>query len=103
MKKSRAKKGRILSASAISDFRPTTDRVIREDGKTLVRDTRGEFADVEVTSDEFTPGNRANLEALPRGKFDIMEYVIERTPFLSAEGRRERLEAIAEIRRSRGW
>jgi len=91
----RLKRG-LLSAQQISDFRVGTDKVVREGGKTYVVDTEGIRAKIQVQSDILTPDVVANINKLsPEQKTKMLEAV-QSTPYLSDEGRAERLALLKE-------
>jgi len=94
-------KKKLLDAGAISDFRPGTDIVIRDErGRCFVHDTQGFYADQEVKSDVLTDEWRENLETTWKTRPDWrirMILATVHTPFLSEEGRAERLAAIREF------
>lgn len=93
---------RLVSAQDISDFRIGIDVVVREDGKTFVRDTQGKYADVEVLGDELTDERKANFDSVFDGSEAHVRglmIAIRNTPFMSEEGRGERLQYF----RSKGY
>jgi hypothetical protein len=90
-------KRRLLSPQQISDFRPGIDRVDRINGKTFVTDTEGQRAAVEVRSDVLTPEVKANLLRLPRSRIAECRHITAACPYLSREGRAERLAVFDEL------
>jgi hypothetical protein len=85
---------KLLSADRISDFQPGIDTVIRKGKQCFIHHIKGEYADEEVKSDLITPEIIANLQKLsPEQKIKMIEAV-RKTPYLSSEGRRERLQAL---------
>lgn len=81
----------------IADFHPVSDRVERRNGKLYVVDITGMRAPVEVR-DEETSGllqfkeNAAKLATA--AEINDHFFRIRATPFLSDEGRKERLEIL---------
>ncbi len=88
----------LLPAEAISDFRPGTDKVVRRGDRCFVVDTDGLWADVEIQSDVLKPEYEANIDKLsPEQRRRMIEAVV-RSPYLSDEGRFERLAALKAFR-----
>ena len=85
---------RLLTAQAISDFRVGIDRVERRGNRTFVIDTSGERAPLEVAHDAVTPEVEANLAKLSETNRTKMVAAIQTTPYLSAEGKTERLRLL---------
>ena len=88
---------KLLEASAITDFQRGRDVIIRKGDRTFVHDTQGEHADIEVASDRLTPGYKANLFKLTPEQRKMAVEVTSSTPYLSEEGRQERLNILKEI------
>ena len=85
---------RLLTPQQISDFRVGIDKVVREGNKTFVIDTEGVRKKVEVQSDVMTSEFAENVSRLnPEQKAKMIEQV-ETTPYLSDEGRAERLDIL---------
>jgi 2'-5' RNA ligase len=83
-----------LDAQQISDFDPSRDKVIRRDGRTFVIDTKGERAPTEVKSDLITDQWRVNFDKMTPEQRVKMTQVVRNTPYLSAEGKAERLAIL---------
>ena len=81
-------------ARNVLDFRPGADAVVRADGRTFVVDRGGLYAPLEVDPDATPPGFVENVRALGPARAARMFEIVRMTPFLSPEGRRERLEAL---------
>ena len=92
---------RLPEVRSISDFDTNSDRVERRGDRTFVVDTKGARAPTEVVSDKIGDENRANLRKLTPAQLDRMEGEIRSTPYLSREGKQERLEEVAKIRTER--
>ncbi|HUU12186.1 MAG TPA: hypothetical protein VM182_00585, partial [Terriglobia bacterium] len=88
----------LLSADRISDFQIGRDRVERRGAKTFVVDTSGEHAPIEVKHDAMEQAHIENLKKLNPAQLDRMEGEIRGTPYLSREGKTERLDVIASMR-----
>ena len=84
---------KLLGAHQISDLGPT-DKVVRRGDKTFVIDTQGQRAPVEVQSDKLLPEYVENFKKLTPEQQQRMIAEVKITPFLSEEGRAERLEAF---------
>ncbi len=89
-------KSRLLPEQ-ISDFEAGRDAVVRKEGKTFVIDTQGIRADTLVVSDELTQKTIGNLQKLSGEQRGQAIESIRRTPFLSEEGKRERLDVLRDI------
>ncbi len=85
---------KLLEPQQISDFRVGIDKVVREEGKTFVIDTEGVRKKIEVQSDIMAPEFEENIKKLnPEQKAKMIEQV-RTTPYLSDEGRAERLAVL---------
>lgn len=90
--KRQSKMGR---AQAVGDFRPGLDCVERRDRKTYVVDAaEGLYAPLEVRTDVMPADFVEKVRALGPERAAKMFEVIRQSPFLSEEGRRERMEAL---------
>jgi len=93
-----AKPKRLLRADGLNDFRPGLDRVVRFMGRTFVIPVDASYAAVEVDEPPVEVFREAMPKALAamasRGGANVMFQAVQRSPFLSAEGRRERLDAL---------
>ena len=85
---------RLLTPGQISDFDPSTDIVVRESNRTFVVDKSGQRAKVEVQSDVITPEIVENLKKLTPEQKVKMAEAIKLTPYLSTEGKVERLAVL---------
>lgn len=93
----RCTKKKLLRADHVSDFRPGIDRVERhKDGRCFVVDGHGHYAPQQVQSDVMTPEIAANLRGLGDRQRGVMHQFVMQTPFLSEEGRIERLQVLRE-------
>lgn len=81
-----------LYATNILDFRPGTDRVERKGGVGYIVDPEGLYADVKIDGDVMAPDYGSKLTPLQIVK---MMRVVASTPYLSPEGKKERLETLA--------
>lgn len=90
---------KLLPAQSIADFEVGRDKVERRGDRTFIVDVRGEHAPIEVQSDAITDEVRANLAKLRPDQLTRMEQETRQTPYLSEEGRQERLAAIADLRK----
>jgi hypothetical protein len=96
--KSTARRGKkLLGAQQIGDFEQGRDKVVRQGDRTFVVDTKGEHANIEVVSDVMTPENEANIRKLPVGKLAEYRQQTADTPYLSPEGKAERLRIFDEV------
>ncbi len=91
-----AAKGKLLTPQQISDFRPGTDRVERRGDKTYVV-SGDEYAPVQVQHDALTPETEANLRKLPPERLEEFRSQTKETPYLSPEGKAERLKIFDEL------
>ncbi len=96
VKNSTKSKSRLLPEQ-ISDFEVGRDVVVRKGGKTFVIDTQGLRADTLVASDELTQKTIGNLQKLSGEQRGQAIESIRRTPFLSEEGKRERLDVLRDV------
>ncbi len=96
VKDSTKSKSRLLPEQ-ISDFEVGRDVVVRKGGKTFVIDTQGLRADTLVVSDELTQTTIGNLQKLSGEQRGQAIESIRRTPFLSEEGKRERLDVLRDV------
>ena len=87
-----------ITAQGISDFRQGIDRVERRGDSAYVVDTEGQRAPVKVSGDVLGPEQAANLRKLNGAQLDRMAVEVESTPYLSAEGKKERLDFIRQLR-----
>lgn len=88
---------RLMDASAISDFRVGVDKVVRRGSRCFVvaSDTAtAQYAETEVRSDVLTDEFRANFAKLTPAQRILMAEHIRNTPYLSDEGRKERLALL---------
>lgn len=92
--KARRSNSRVLPANAFSDFRMGIDRVVRHGDWCWIVPGDGprSYEPAQVLSDKLTDDGRRKLEALTPEQRRIMARVIQGTPFLSSEGKQERLE-----------
>jgi N12 class adenine-specific DNA methylase len=87
----------LLEANAVADFQPGSDVVIRKGDQTFVHDTKGLHADIEVASDVLTPEYEANLHKLTPAQRTMAINATKTTPYLSKEGRAERLDILQKL------
>jgi GGDEF domain-containing protein/phospholipid N-methyltransferase len=85
-----------LSADKLSDFQVGRDKVVREGNRTFVVDRSGSHARTEVQHDAITPEFKANADKLTPGQRERMIDSVKSTPYLSDEGRKERLEVLQQ-------
>jgi hypothetical protein len=90
----RRRKKTKLYARDILDFRPGFDRVERVDGIAYLVDGEGIYAPVPVDGDVMDDAVKANLERLSDREAAFMFEVVRDSPFLSPEGRAERLRVL---------
>jgi hypothetical protein len=88
---------KLLPANAISDFRPGVDRVERRGDKTFVVDGQGQYAPREVQSDRMTPEVEASMRKLTPAQREMAIRQTATTPYLSEEGRKERLRFLRSL------
>ena len=87
-----------LTACQINDFRPGVDRVIRDpQGRAWVTDDQGCYAPIEVAGDKPPPGYSDTLKSLTQEKLWRIYWSILATPYLSEQGKEERLELIRPL------
>src|SRR3990167_5561617 len=84
----------LLSARNISDFEVGRDQVVRRGDQTFVIDTTGLRAETEVASDVMTPEFEANIAKLRPEQRVRMTQEVRSSPYLSEEGRAERLAIL---------
>ncbi len=87
---------RKLFAHGVLDFRPGIDRVVRRGKKAFVVDSQGLYEDREVDGDVMDAQFIEHAKTLTREQAGVLFTVIQSTPFLSPEGRSERLEALIQ-------
>lgn len=93
---------RPLWASGLNDFRPGVDHVVRhEDGFGYVHDSQGLYEPVRVDDDALTDRVKANLDKLTPEQAAIMFRLVQDSPFLSPEGRHQRLQYLLRSRKVR--
>lgn len=85
-----------MTAQGISDFRIGIDRVERREGQTFVVDGEGCYAPLEVVGDEMPPDFIENLTRLSDAQAATMFEAIRLSPFLSPEGKTERMTAMLQ-------
>lgn len=84
----------------INDFRPGIDRVERDaEGRAWVVDGQGHYAPIEVYGDRVPEGYKALLEAMTAKQRAFLYDVIRLTPYLSEEGKQERLALLRPLLR----
>lgn len=89
---------RLMRADGINDFRPGLDRVVRFMGRAFVVSADASYAAVEVDEpsiEVFREAMPKAIEAMSRfGGVNVMFRAVQCSPFLSAEGKQERLDAL---------
>ncbi|MCX5671416.1 MAG: hypothetical protein NTU94_08880 [Planctomycetota bacterium] len=70
----------------------------RRGNQAYVVDAEGQRAPVRIEGDFITPETEVNLRKLNPAQLDRMQSEIERTPYLSPEGKQERIALIEKIR-----
>lgn len=88
---------KLTEAWQVSDFQAGTDAVIRRGNRCFIVSNAGLYKDVEVKSDVLTDEHRANFSKLDPVQRIRMYDAIQRNPYLSDEGRNERLALFPEI------
>lgn len=84
-----------MRAEQINDFRPGIDLVKRDrDGRAWVIDGQGHYAPVEVAGDTMPANYADDLDKLPKGQVGRFYEAVRRSPYLSAEGKAERLSVL---------
>jgi hypothetical protein len=91
----RQKRGK-LSAQGINDFRFGIDRVERQGDKAFVVDPDGLYAPVEVDGDFIPPSFADRISDLSPAQATAMFEAIRLTPFLSREGKEERMRILLQ-------
>ena len=91
------RQSKLLAAKNIADFRPGIDRVERRGDRTFVVSGAEEYAPVEVRSDVMPADFAERLRAMSPDVRAKMLEATRTTPFLSPEGRAERLAAFAAL------
>ena len=86
---------KLMSPQQISDFRPGIDKVVRRNGKTFIEGK--DYAPQQVVSDAITPAVEANLRKLPQNKLAQYRQETANSPYLSPEGRAERLAILDDM------
>ncbi|MFH1110977.1 MAG: hypothetical protein V1790_17530 [Planctomycetota bacterium] len=89
-----ARSKKLMRADQISDFEVGRDEVVREGDRAFVVDTRGERARTEVQSDVLTPQWHENLAKLTPQQRIKMAEATRQSPYLSKEGKAERLALL---------
>ena len=84
----------MIRADRISDFEIGRDKVVREGRRCFVIDLKGIRAKIEIEDDLITPEFEANITKLTNDQKHKMIEVIRHTPYLSDEGRMERLKKL---------
>lgn len=88
----------LMEASQVSDFRIGIDKVVRRGDRCFIsarEGTTANYAEMEVRSDVLTDAHRANFAKLTPEQRVHMANVVRNTPFLSDEGRAERLALLS--------
>ena len=85
-----------MKAEQISDFQVGKHKVIRRGDKAFVVDPSGEYADLEVENDVITQQWRDNIAKLTDKVLPGAIATTEQYPYLSDEGRRERLDLLRD-------
>lgn len=96
VRRPRATQKRLPPAEHLNDFRPRLDLVVRFHGRHFAVSADGTYAAVEVLEypvSVFTDGLALSLLKDPAAA-NRMFQAVQRSPFLSEEGRRERLDAL---------
>lgn len=83
-----------LTAQGINDFRFGIDRVERQGGKAFVVDGHGVYAPVEVVGDALPPDWEARIAKLSDAQAATMFEAVRLSPYLSPEGKWERMLAL---------
>ncbi len=91
------KSRKLLTADRLADFQVGRDKVVRRGESTFVVDTKGERADTQVVSDVLDKETVGNLQKLSGEIRDKAIVSTRSTPFLSDEGKRERLDVIRDV------
>lgn len=86
----------LMSADKISDFQVGRDRVERRGDGTYVVDGSGQYAPIRVADDHLTPEGANRIRNLPADKREIARRTTEQTPYLSPDGKAERLAVFDE-------
>lgn len=89
------KKG-TLSAQGINDFRFGIDRVERHGDKAFVVDSEGMYAPVEIDGDFMLPDYGDRIANLTPSQATTMYEATRLTPFLSREGKAERMQVLLQ-------
>jgi hypothetical protein len=87
----------LMDASQISDFQVGVDRVIRRGNRCFIAQREGataQYAGMEVRSDVITDTIRANFAKLTPEQREKMHDAVFHSPYLSMEGRNERLALL---------
>lgn len=82
---------RFLPATAYADLRDGIDLVVRRGTRCFIVDPLGEYAEIEVESDQLTQEGAERLRALQEPHRSRMIQAILHTGYLSQEGKAERL------------
>jgi hypothetical protein len=85
----RAKK--LRPATAYDGLRDGIDAVVRRGARCFIVDPWGEYAEIEVESDQLSPEGAERLRALQEPHRSRMIRAIVHTGYLSREGKAERL------------
>jgi hypothetical protein len=83
-----------LYARNVLDFRPGIDHVVRDGNEAHLVDRQGIYAPVKVDGDIIDDAMKARIAGYDEETATKMFAVTQQSPFLSPEGRRERLSAI---------
>ncbi len=89
-------KKKLLSANAVSDFRPGIDSMVRRGRKCYIVDRDGLYKEHEVVSDCLTLEIQEKFDKLSNKQAAVMFEVVLKTPYLSREGRMERVLYMIE-------
>ena len=87
----------LMDASQVSDFRIGIDKVVRRGDRCFIAAREGataQYAKMEVRSDVLTDKHRENFAKLTREQKMHMRNAVQHSPFLSDEGRAERLALL---------
>ena len=93
-------KGTRFQAQHVNDFRPGIDRVERDaTGRAWVVDGQGHYAPIEVWGDALPPDFAERVSGLTDDQRHKLYRATLGTPFLSEEGKTERLAILRPLLR----
>ena len=104
-RKQRIKEGKVkksqLTADQISDFQKGVDQVVRKKDGTYVVSGTGQYKDTKIQSDVMDDRVKSNIDKLTDQQLSGAIRSVRDTPYLSREGKIERINYMRELQQKR--